>query len=66
MDVVILQAFVSLMIVVSMLLLFAYTLRKRTADHSDRLALLPLQDEPIGASIVIPTAVSTPTTEHTS
>ena len=42
MEVVILQVFVSLMLVVGSVVLFAFTCRQRTFDHSDRLALLPL------------------------
>ena len=45
MDVIILQAFVSVLLVLSMLLLFAYMLRQKTLEHTERLALLPL-DEP--------------------
>lgn len=45
MDVIILQAFVSLLLVLTMLLLFAHMLRQRTLEHTERLALLPL-DEP--------------------
>jgi hypothetical protein len=44
-DVVILQVFVSLMLVVGSILLFAFTCRQRDFDHADRLALLPLQEE---------------------
>jgi hypothetical protein len=44
-EVVILQVFVSLMLVVGSVLLFAFTCRQRDFDHADRLALLPLQDE---------------------
>jgi hypothetical protein len=42
-DVVILQVFVSLMLVVGSLLLFAVTCRQGDFDHGDRLALLPLE-----------------------
>jgi len=45
MEVVILQVFVSLVLVVGSILLFAFTWRKRSFDHADRLALLPLEDE---------------------
>jgi hypothetical protein len=44
-EIVILQVFVSLMLVVGSVLLFAFTCRQRDFDHSDRLALLPLQQD---------------------
>jgi hypothetical protein len=44
-EVVILQVFVSLMLVVGSVLLFAFTCRQRDFDHADRLALLPLQGD---------------------
>jgi len=44
-EVVILQVFVSLMLVVGSILLFAFTCRQRDFDHADRLALLPLHDD---------------------
>ncbi len=45
MEVLALEVFVSLMLVVGALLLFAFTCRQRDFDHADRLALLPLDDE---------------------
>lgn len=45
MDVLILTAFVSLVLVVAALLFFAWNLRQGTHDHNDRLVLLPLADE---------------------
>lgn len=45
MEVVILQVFVSLLLVVGSVLLFAFTCRQRDFEHADRLALLPLEDE---------------------
>jgi hypothetical protein len=44
-EVVTLQVFVSLILVVGSLLLFAFTWRQRDFDHADRLALLPLHDD---------------------
>ena len=44
MEVVTLQVFVSLMLVVGSVLLFAFTCRQRDFDHADRLALLPLEE----------------------
>ena len=43
MEVVILQVFVSLILVVGSVLLFAFTCHQRDFEHSDRLALLPLE-----------------------
>ncbi len=45
MEVVILQVFVSLFLVVGSLLLFAFTHRQRDFEHADRLALLPLEKD---------------------
>lgn len=44
MEVVILQVFVSLFLVVGSIVLFAFTCQQRDFDHIDRLALLPLED----------------------
>jgi len=40
-----LQVFVSLMLVAGAVLLFVYTVRARTFEHADRLALAPLEDD---------------------
>ncbi len=45
MDVLILQVFVSLMLVVSSILLFLFSTKQRDFDHADRLALLPVDDD---------------------
>lgn len=45
MEVIALTVFVSLCLVVCSLLLLAVTLRARTPDHADRLALLPLEED---------------------
>ena len=45
MDVVVLQVFVSLVLVAGSLLLFAFTCRQRDFEHADRLSLLPLDDD---------------------
>lgn len=45
MDILILQVFVSLLLVVSSVLLFGFTCRQRSFEHSDRLALLPMEDD---------------------
>jgi len=40
-----LQVFVSLMLVAGAVLLFVFTIRARTFEHADRLALAPLEDD---------------------
>ena len=45
MEVLILQVFVSLLLVVGSIVLFVFTCRSRTFDHADRLALLPVEDD---------------------
>jgi nitrogen fixation-related uncharacterized protein len=45
MTVVVLQVFVSLMLVAGSLVLFVHTVRQRDFDHADRLALAPLNDD---------------------
>lgn len=51
MEVVILQVFVSLGLVVGSVILFAFTCRQRDFEHADRLALLPLED---GTPLALP------------
>lgn len=46
MSVIVLQVFVSLMLVLGSVVLFVWTVRSRTLDHADRLSLAPLDDEP--------------------
>lgn len=46
MSVIVLQVFVSLMLVVGSIVLFIWTVRSRTLDHADRLSLAPLEDDP--------------------
>ncbi len=45
MNVLVLQVFVSLMLVASSVLLFAYSVRHRDHEHADRLSLFPLEDD---------------------
>ncbi|MDP2271547.1 MAG: cbb3-type cytochrome oxidase assembly protein CcoS [Archangium sp.] len=45
MNVIVLQVFVSLMLVVGSLVLFVWTVRAGTLDHADRLSLAPLNEE---------------------
>lgn len=40
-----LQIFVSLMLVAGSVVLFVYTVKSRTLEHADRLALAPLDDD---------------------
>ena len=40
-----LQVFVSFLLVVGSLIAFAYSARQRDDEHSDRLALLPIEEE---------------------
>jgi cbb3-type cytochrome oxidase maturation protein len=44
-NVLILQIFVSLMLVAAAVALFVWTVRSRTFEHADRLALAPLEDD---------------------
>lgn len=46
MSVIVLQVFVSLMLVLGSLVLFVWTVRNRTLDHADRLSLAPLEEDP--------------------
>ncbi|MFN7131428.1 MAG: hypothetical protein ACK4N5_05055, partial [Myxococcales bacterium] len=39
------QVFVSLMLVVSSLVLFAFSVRQRDHEHAERLSLFPLEDD---------------------
>lgn len=45
MAVLILQVFVSLVLVAGSLLLFVYSMKNRDHEHADRLSLLPLSEE---------------------
>ena len=45
MEVLILQVFVSLFLVLGSVLLFVNSVRRRDHEHADRLALLPLEKE---------------------
>jgi hypothetical protein len=44
-EVLALQVFVSLVLVLGSLILFGFTCRQRDFDHADRLALLPLEKD---------------------
>jgi nitrogen fixation-related uncharacterized protein len=45
MNVMVLQVFVSLMLVAGSLLLFVYTVKSRTFEHAERLSLAPLEED---------------------
>ena len=45
MSAIVLQVFVSLMLVLGSLVLFVWTVRSRTLDHADRLSLAPLEED---------------------
>lgn len=45
MNVLVLQVFVSLMLVAGSVLLFVYSIRHRDHEHADRLALFPLEED---------------------
>ncbi|HEU4537269.1 MAG TPA: hypothetical protein VFS00_24280 [Polyangiaceae bacterium] len=45
MEIIILQVFVSLALVVGSLLLYGHACRQRDFDHADRLAILPLEED---------------------
>jgi hypothetical protein len=45
MNVVVLQVFVSLMLVASSVVLFLVSVRQRDHEHADRLSLIPLEDD---------------------
>lgn len=45
MNVIVLQVFVSLMLVVGGVVLFVWTVKSRTFEHAERLSLAPLEDD---------------------
>jgi hypothetical protein len=58
----VLQVFVSLMLVAGALVLFAYSVRHRDHEHADRLSLFPLEDD--APRPVTPPAAPSPTVPH--
>ncbi|MFT3765727.1 MAG: hypothetical protein QM820_09450 [Minicystis sp.] len=56
MEVIGLQIFVSLMLVLGSILLFAYSAKQRDHEHSDRLSLLPLENDSDARGAVPPRA----------
>lgn len=61
MEVLVLQVFVSLLLVVGSLLLFGFSVRQRDHEHADRLALAPLDDDssPRAPSVSNPSTTDT-------
>lgn len=49
MNVMILQVFVSLMLVLGSVVLFVFTVKSRTFEHADRLSLSPLDQDDVSA-----------------
>lgn len=45
MEILIMQVFVSLLLVLGSVLLFLFTVRQRDFDHADRLALMPVDTD---------------------
>jgi hypothetical protein len=45
MNVIVMQVFVSLVLVVGSLILFGISMRNRDHEHADRLSLLPMADD---------------------
>jgi nitrogen fixation-related uncharacterized protein len=45
MNVMVLQVFVSLMLVLGSIVLFIFTVKSRTFEHTERLSLAPLEDD---------------------
>jgi hypothetical protein len=46
MEILIVQIFVSLLLVAGAIVLFAYSVKQGDPEHADRLSILPLDDEP--------------------
>lgn len=61
MNVMVLQVFVSLMLVLSSVVLFVFTVKSRTFEHADRLSLTPLEDDHVTSSTASPPANTTTT-----
>jgi nitrogen fixation-related uncharacterized protein len=49
MSVMVLQVFVSLMLVLGSVVLFVFTVKARTFEHADRLSLTPLDEDQISS-----------------
>jgi hypothetical protein len=55
-EILIMQVFVSLILVLGSVLLFLFTAKQRDFDHADRLALFPLDDDPDPTTTTTPKA----------
>lgn len=64
MNVIVLQVFVSLMLVAGSIVLFVFTVRSRTLEHVDRLSLAPLEDDARAAQPQSSPVVETVTPER--
>ena len=51
MNVIALQVFVSLMLVAGSLLLFVHSVLARDHEHADRMALAPLEEDPVALTV---------------
>lgn len=63
MNVLVLQVFVSLMLVAGSVVLFVYTVKQRTFEHADRLALAPLEDDVVSPRPAPPAEQSSPSSQ---
>jgi hypothetical protein len=59
-NVILLQVFVSLVLVATGVVLFVFVVRAKTLEHSDRLSLAPLDDDARLAPPVTPPPVAPP------
>lgn len=66
MNVLALQVFVSLCLVAGAVVLYVHTVRARTLDHSDRLALAPLDDDERPAAASEPAPAPDPPSNRAS
>jgi len=65
-SVMILQVFVSLMLVLSSVVLFIFTVKSRTFEHADRLSLTPLEEDDVIAPASSPRASPPPQSNQES
>ena len=59
MSILVMQVFVSLMLVAAAIAFFVWVVRGRTLEHSDRLALAPLDDDDTPSSSSSPAVAPT-------
>jgi hypothetical protein len=65
-EIVTLQVFVSLMLVLGSVLLFGFTCRQRDFEHAERLALLPLDESVTRNELIPPPPRSKPEKDETT